>query len=85
MVDQSIIQKAKKVKILLLDVDGVLTDGRIVYDSGGRNSKFYDVHDGMGVHLLYKSGIPTVLISAKNLPPSAPAPAICTSPAFMKM
>jgi len=50
----------------LLDVDGVLTDGRIVYDSGGRNSKFYDVHDGMGVHLLYKSGIPTVLISAKK-------------------
>lgn len=66
MVDRSVIEKAKKVKVLLLDVDGVLTDGRIVYDSSGRNSKFYDVHDGMGVHLLRMRGIPTVLISAKR-------------------
>ncbi|HOU35939.1 MAG TPA: HAD hydrolase family protein [Candidatus Omnitrophota bacterium] len=66
MVNRSVIEKAKKVKVLLLDVDGVLTDGRIVYDSSGRNSKFYDVHDGMGVHLLHTRGIPTVLISAKR-------------------
>ncbi|MCX5710612.1 MAG: 3-deoxy-D-manno-octulosonate 8-phosphate phosphatase, partial [Candidatus Omnitrophica bacterium] len=57
---------AKKVKLLLLDVDGVLTDGRIIYDSRGRDSKFFDVHDGMGVYALSKAGIKTVLITAKG-------------------
>jgi len=51
---------------LLLDVDGVLTDGRIIYDSKGRDAKFFDVHDGLGVYLLKKAGIPTVLITAKG-------------------
>lgn len=59
-------EKAKKIKLLMLDVDGVLTDGRIIYDSKGRDSKFFDVHDGMGVYLLKKAGIPTVLITAKG-------------------
>jgi 3-deoxy-D-manno-octulosonate 8-phosphate phosphatase (KDO 8-P phosphatase) len=58
--------KAQKIKLLLLDVDGVLTDGRIIYDSGGRDSKFFDVHDGLGVYVLHKSGIKTVLITAKS-------------------
>lgn len=61
-----LIERAKKVKVLLLDVDGVLTDGRIIYDSFGRDMKFFDVHDGMGVHLLKKMGIPTILITAKG-------------------
>lgn len=51
---------------MLLDVDGVLTDGRIVYDSRGRDLKFFDVLDGLGVYLLKKSGIPTVLITARS-------------------
>ncbi len=56
----------KKVKLLLLDVDGVLTDGRIIYDSRGRDSKFFDVHDGLGVFVLHESGIKTILITAKS-------------------
>lgn len=64
--DNNIINKAKKIKVLLLDVDGVLTDGRIIYDSHGRDMKFFDVHDGMGVHLLKKGGIPTILVTAKS-------------------
>lgn len=62
----SLDEKARKVKLLLLDVDGVLTDGRIIYDSRGRDSKFFDVHDGLGVYLLKKAGIPTILITAKG-------------------
>jgi len=58
--------KMKKVKILLLDVDGVLTDGRIIYDSRGVDAKFYDVHDGLGVYLLGRMGIKTILITAKG-------------------
>ncbi len=66
MMEEYILSKAKKIKLLLLDVDGVLTDGRIIYDSKGRDAKFFDVHDGMGVYLLKKAGIPTVLITAKG-------------------
>ncbi|MDD5692589.1 MAG: hypothetical protein PHP10_05375, partial [Candidatus Omnitrophica bacterium] len=58
-------QQAGKIKLLLLDVDGVLTDGRIIYDSRGRDSKFFDVHDGLGVYVLNKAGIKTILITAK--------------------
>ena len=56
----------KKVKLLLLDVDGVLTDGRIIYDSVGRDSKFFNVHDGLGVYVLHKLGINTIIITAKS-------------------
>jgi len=56
----------KKVRFLLLDVDGVLTDGRIVYDSNGADARFYDVQDGLGVYLLGRMGIKTVLITAKG-------------------
>ena len=65
-IEDSILSKAKKIKLLLLDVDGVLTDGRIIYDSGGRDAKFFDVHDGLGVYALGKAGIKTILITAKG-------------------
>jgi 3-deoxy-D-manno-octulosonate 8-phosphate phosphatase (KDO 8-P phosphatase) len=65
-VKQELKEKAKKIKLLLLDVDGVLTDGRIIYDSHGRDMKLFDVHDGMGVYLLKKCGIKTILITAKG-------------------
>ena len=66
MVSKKLKDKFKKVKFLLLDVDGVLTDGRIIYDSKGLDSKFYDVHDGLGVYLLCRLGIKTILITAKG-------------------
>lgn len=66
IIKEEIKTRFKKIKLLLLDVDGVLTDGRIVYDSHGRDLKFFDVHDGLGVYVLHKSGIKTVLITAKG-------------------
>ena len=65
-VKENLRQLAKRVKLLLLDVDGVLTDGRIIYDSRGHDMKFFDVHDGLGVYLLDKAGIKTILITAKG-------------------
>ena len=59
-------ERAKKIKLLLLDVDGVLTDGRIIYDSKGNNLKLFDVQDGLGVFLLRQMGIKTILITAKG-------------------
>ncbi|TRZ96491.1 HAD-IIIA family hydrolase [bacterium] len=58
--------RVKKIKLLLLDVDGVLTDGRIIYDSRGHDMKFFDVHDGLGIYALRRAGIKTILITAKG-------------------
>jgi len=64
--EQLLLEKAKRIKLLLLDVDGVLTDGRIIYDSRGHDLKLFDVHDGLGVYILGKVGIKTILITAKG-------------------
>lgn len=64
--NKSLKDKAGKIKLLLLDVDGVLTDGRIIYDSAGKDLKLFDVSDGLGVYCLKRAGIPTVLITAKG-------------------
>ena len=59
-------EQAKKIKLLILDVDGVLTDGRIIYDNYGDELKFFNVNDGLGVFLLRKAGIKTVIITARK-------------------
>ena len=61
-----LIEKILRVKLLVMDVDGILTDGRIIYDSGGRQLKFFDVQDGFGVHLLRRAGIEAAIITAKR-------------------
>ncbi|MFB3919220.1 MAG: KdsC family phosphatase [Candidatus Velamenicoccus archaeovorus] len=66
MISKKLRDKFKKIKLLLLDVDGVLTDGRIIYDSEGRDAKCFDVHDGLGVALLARMGIKTILVTAKG-------------------
>lgn len=58
--------RAKKVKLLILDVDGVLTDGRIVYDNFGDELKFFNVLDGFGMVLLHQAGIKSAIITAKK-------------------
>jgi 3-deoxy-D-manno-octulosonate 8-phosphate phosphatase (KDO 8-P phosphatase) len=59
-------EKAKKIKLLILDVDGVLTDGRIIYDNFGDEIKCFNVYDGFGMALLYRAGIRSVIITAKK-------------------
>ena len=59
-------ERAKKIKLLILDVDGVLTDGRIIYDNFGDELKFFNVNDGLGIYLLRKAGIKTVIITARK-------------------
>lgn len=56
----------KKVKLLILDVDGVLTRGEIIYDSQGHDLKVFNAKDGLGVFLLSLVGIKVVLITAIN-------------------
>ncbi len=58
--------RARKIKLVICDIDGVLTDGRIIYDSEGRELKNFHVLDGLGLVLLKKAGIQTGIISARN-------------------
>ena len=59
-------EKLKNIKLLLLDVDGVLTDGKIVYTDSGEQIKAFDVKDGHGLKLLMRSGIEVVLITGRE-------------------
>lgn len=59
-------EKAKKVKLLIMDVDGVLTDGRIIYSNSGDQLKFFDVTDGMGLSLFFHAGLKTAILTAKS-------------------
>lgn len=57
--------KARPVKLLLLDVDGVLTDGTITYTHEGTEIKSFHTRDGMGIRLLREAGVETGLITAR--------------------
>jgi 3-deoxy-D-manno-octulosonate 8-phosphate phosphatase (KDO 8-P phosphatase) len=59
-------RKARKIKLLLLDVDGVLTDGRIIIDDRGVESKEFHVRDGQGIALLMRSGIDVGFITGRS-------------------
>jgi 3-deoxy-D-manno-octulosonate 8-phosphate phosphatase (KDO 8-P phosphatase) len=56
---------AKKIKLLILDVDGVMTDNTIYLDDGGVESKKFNILDGMGILLARKAGIEVALISGR--------------------
>lgn len=61
-----IFEKSKDIKILLLDVDGVLTDGTLLYSSTGEESKSFHTQDGFGLRLIQEAGIEVGLITARN-------------------
>ncbi|HYF97416.1 MAG TPA: HAD-IIIA family hydrolase [Coxiellaceae bacterium] len=58
--------KATKIKLLILDVDGVLTDGKLYYSREGESLKVFHVHDGAGIKQLLKQGIHIAVISARS-------------------
>ena len=62
----NIYAQAKRIRMLALDVDGVLTDGGIIIDNGAVEAKKFFVRDGLGIRLLLDSGIKVGLITARN-------------------
>ena len=56
----------KKIKVLIVDVDGVLTDGGIIIDSNGVETKRFDVQDGFGLVFWKKCGLKSAIISARQ-------------------
>ncbi len=63
---QDIITKAKKIKLLILDVDGVLTDGRLFFDDNGNEYKCFHARDGHGIKLLRQTGVEIAVISGRK-------------------
>ncbi len=65
-IDKKLVEKILKVKLLLLDVDGVLTDGAITYSDKGGEIKSFNVRDGHGIKLLKRGGIDVGIITARE-------------------
>lgn len=61
-----VVQRAAKVSVLVLDVDGVLTDGRIVYAEHGDELKFFDVQDGTALVFWKRAGLRSAVITARK-------------------
>jgi len=66
MASKKILQKCKKIKLVITDVDGVLTDGGIYYSAKGEEFRKFNAIDGMAVELLRKQGIKTVFMTKEN-------------------
>jgi 3-deoxy-D-manno-octulosonate 8-phosphate phosphatase (KDO 8-P phosphatase) len=63
---RDLIKKASQIKALFFDVDGVLTDGSIIYDDTGRESKHFNVKDGYIISHLKKAGILVGIITGRD-------------------
>lgn len=64
--NQEIIEKASKIKLVALDVDGVMTDGSLTFLEDGREIKTYNAKDGLGVVMLEKAQIITAIITGRE-------------------
>ena len=72
LLERRVINKIKSIdsdiKLLVCDVDGVLTDGGISYSPDGERLKKFNTRDGMGIELLHQQGIPTAFLTKENSP-----------------
>lgn len=58
--------KMRKIKMLIMDVDGTLTDGKIYLGNDGEELKAFNVKDGLGINLLHQAGIITAIITGRR-------------------
>ena len=62
----TLLERARKARLLMMDVDGVLTDGRLIQDGHGRELKVFDVKDGHGIVMAHRAKLRTALISGRE-------------------
>lgn len=62
----TLLERARKTRLLIMDVDGVLTDGRIIQDCHGHELKAFDVKDGHGIVMAHRAKLRTALISGRE-------------------
>ena len=63
--------RARKIRLLVMDVDGVLTDGRMVLSDRGEELKMFHTHDGIGLALAHRAGLLTALVTGETSPIAA--------------
>jgi 3-deoxy-D-manno-octulosonate 8-phosphate phosphatase (KDO 8-P phosphatase) len=63
-----VLRRARRVKLLVLDVDGVLTDGRIVYTAAGAECMAFHILDGHGIKLALRAGLKVAIITGRESP-----------------
>jgi len=63
---EKINQLASPVKLLVLDVDGIMTDGKLYFSNSGEETKAFNTMDGLGLKLLQKSGVEVAIITGRN-------------------
>jgi len=66
-----VLELARTVRLLALDVDGVLTDGRLYYSADGEQLKVFNTLDGHGLKMLQASGVQVAVITGRNSPAMA--------------
>ncbi|MBP7342058.1 MAG: HAD-IIIA family hydrolase [Smithellaceae bacterium] len=66
MLEKQISEKLAKIKMLILDVDGVMTDGGILMDSDGREMKKFNVRDGHGLVMIQRHGIQVAILTGRT-------------------
>jgi 3-deoxy-D-manno-octulosonate 8-phosphate phosphatase (KDO 8-P phosphatase) len=66
--NRELLEKAKKIKMLLLDVDGVMTNGQVLLTPEGEELKYFSIHDGFGIVCAMKAGIRIGIISGRSSP-----------------
>lgn len=67
-VTPEVLERAARVRLLICDVDGVLTDGRLYFTPQGEEFKGFHARDGHGIKLLQRTGVETAVISGRNSP-----------------
>ena len=60
--------RARKIRLLVMDVDGVLTDGRMVLSDRGDELKMFHTHDGIGLALAHRAGLKTAMVTGETSP-----------------
>lgn len=68
LLDTQLVDRLRRVRLLALDVDGVLTDGRLYFQADGIEIKAFHTHDGHGLKLLKRAGLEVALITGRDSP-----------------
>lgn len=68
LTESEIHTRLKRIRLLLLDVDGVLTDGNVTYLDDGQETKSFNVKDGLGLRLLMDAGIGVGIVTGRRAP-----------------
>ncbi len=65
-IPRSVVRRAKAIRLLVMDVDGVMTDGRVIYTAAGDAQVAFDIQDGHGIKLALRCGLSLAVITGRE-------------------